>query len=109
MDNGELYTLLSEQINNRLDRFGIKLDNLETKIENVAKAHDEKTDRAFDQQTIVCRAHSEDIEENKTNIAIILDRQDKTEKRSKQILTIVGFILAFFNGLLTFFLQKLKW
>ena len=90
MENGELYRLLTDQLNNRMDR-------LESTI-----------NRYWDNQSIVCKDHNTRIDEHEKNIAIMIDRQEQADVREKKRLTIVGISIPVISGVLSFLWQKLK-
>ena len=90
MENGELYRLLSEQFNGRMDR-------LETTI-----------NRYFDNQSIVCKDHDVRIDEHDKHLAVMSDRQEQSEVRAKKQLTIMGISIPVVSAILSFLWQKLK-
>ena len=90
MDNGELYRMLTEQMNNRMDR-----------LENTIQ-------RYLDNQSIVCKDHDIRIDKHEKDIAIIHDRQEQAETLEKRRLTILGMLIPIISGILTFLWNKIK-
>ena len=90
MDNGELFRLLTEQFNGRMDRLEVSIN------------------RYFDNQSIVCKDHDTRIDQHEKLFAIISDRQEQAEVREKKLLTIIGISIPVVSSIISFLWQKLK-
>lgn len=83
MENGELYKLITEQLNIRIDR-------LEYTIQHY-----------FDQQDALCKERGIKIDSHSNDIAVINDRH-------KRGMAIVGFVVMFANSVVSYVMQKVK-
>lgn len=90
MDNGEMYKLIVQQINQRIDR-------LEDTIQNY-----------FNKQADIWRGYDERIDNNTTKVAVIQDRMKQSDEREKRRLTAIGIIVTIFNSVLAFILSKFR-
>lgn len=90
MENGELYRLITEQINKRLDR-------LEDTIQHY-----------LDNQTVVCKDHDRRIDEHDTQLSVLEDRQAQNEKHQAKVWTGIGLSIPIVNAVFHFIWEKLK-
>ena len=88
MENGELHRLLTEQLNNRMDR-----------LENTIQHY-------LDKQSALCKDHDNRIDQEEKTIAIIQDRQTRAETLAKKRLSIILVSIPVIGGILNFLWSK---